>query len=145
MTKHSPSEVTDSRTLTGGIGERRLRVEDRPLLTGSASFVDDLPFQDGLEVAFVRSPVAHGTLVDAGVDAARGLPGVEAILVAEDLDLGPLVPPNDNPSVEFTRDEGEVAAARGAAAVGVERPSPPPRHSGLQIDPPVVLGSPAGV
>ena len=99
MTKHSPSKVTDGRTLTGGIGERRLRVEDRPLLTGSASFVDDLPFQDGLEVAFVRSPVAHGRLVDAGVDAARGLPGVEAILVAEDLDLGPLVPPNDNPSV----------------------------------------------
>ena len=99
MTKNPPSEAEQARALTGGIGERRLRVEDRPLLTGSASFVDDLPFEDGLEVAFVRSQVAHGRLTDAGADGAHGLPGVEAVLTAEDLDLGPLLPPNDNPDV----------------------------------------------
>jgi aerobic carbon-monoxide dehydrogenase large subunit len=97
MTNNATSEATE--VLTGGIGERRLRVEDRPLLTGTARFVDDLPFEDGLEVAFVRSHVAHGELVDAGVGGARELAGVEAVLTAEDLGLDPLLPPNDNPDV----------------------------------------------
>ena len=99
MTKQATGDNTEASPLVGGIGARRLRVEDRPLLTGTAQFLDDLPFKGGLEVAFVRSEVAHGRLVDAGVSSARELAGVEAILTAEDLDLGPLLPPNDNPDV----------------------------------------------
>jgi carbon-monoxide dehydrogenase large subunit len=85
--------------VAGGIGDRLMRVEDRPLLTGVAEFVDDLPFESGLEVAFVRSDVAHGRLISSGIAAARGMPGVEGAFDAEDLGLAPLVPPNDNPDV----------------------------------------------
>jgi carbon-monoxide dehydrogenase large subunit len=98
MTKMPGSRAKPERVM-GGIGERRLRVEDRPLLTGAASFVDDLPTDGALEAAFVRSPVAHGRLLDAGLDGAIGLTGVEAALAASDLALDPLVPPNENPRV----------------------------------------------
>lgn len=81
------------------IGQRILRVEDRPLLTGTASFVDDIVAADALEAAFVRSPVAHGTLLDAGVEEVRSLAGVEAVFAAGDLGLAPLLPPNENPEV----------------------------------------------
>jgi aerobic carbon-monoxide dehydrogenase large subunit len=81
------------------IGSRILRAEDRPLLTGGARFVDDIQLDGTLEAAFLRSPVAHGRLLDPGVGRLAGRPGVEAALAAADLDLGPLVPPNENPAV----------------------------------------------
>jgi aerobic carbon-monoxide dehydrogenase large subunit len=81
------------------IGRRILRMEDRPLLTGGARFVDDIDLDGMLEAAFVRSPVAHGTLLDAGVGDLAGTAGVEAAFAAADLGLGPLVPPNANPAV----------------------------------------------
>jgi carbon-monoxide dehydrogenase large subunit len=81
------------------IGSRILRAEDRPLLTGGARFVDDIHLDGTLEAAFVRSPVAHGQLLEPGVGRLTGTPGVEAVFAAGDLDLGPLVPPNENPAV----------------------------------------------
>jgi carbon-monoxide dehydrogenase large subunit len=81
------------------IGSRILRSEDRPLLTGSARFVDDIDLDGALEAAFLRSPIAHGRLLDPGVDAVSRAPGVEAVFAAADLGLGPLQPPNENPAV----------------------------------------------
>ena len=81
------------------IGGRLLRVEDRPLLTGSAQFLDDIHVDGALEAAFVRSRAAHGRLVGAGVAALGDLDGVEAVFTAGDLNLGPLEPPNANPGV----------------------------------------------
>jgi carbon-monoxide dehydrogenase large subunit len=81
------------------IGARLLRVEDGPLLAGGGQFLDDVHVDGALEVAFVRSPVAHGRLISPGVDPLRGLDGVEAVLTAADLGLGPLDPPNANPGV----------------------------------------------
>ncbi len=81
------------------IGRRLLRVEDRPLLAGSAQFVDDIHVEGVLEAAFVRSPVAHGRLLDPGVAALHDVDGVEAVFAARDLELGPLEPPNANPGV----------------------------------------------
>jgi carbon-monoxide dehydrogenase large subunit len=82
------------------LGRRLLRFEDRPLLVGDGCFVDDLSPAGVLEATFVRSPVAHGRLLDPGVAALASLPGVEAVFSAADLDLPPLVPPNSNPDVE---------------------------------------------
>ncbi len=76
-----------------------LRVEDRPLLTGAGSFVDDIAAADALEAAFLRSPVAHGRLLDPGVSELHGMAGVEGVFTAEDLDLPPLVPPNTSADV----------------------------------------------
>lgn len=76
-----------------------LRVEDRPLLTGAGSFVDDIAAADALEAAFLRSPVPHGRLLDPGVAELRGMAGVDGVFTAEDLDLPPLVPPNTSADV----------------------------------------------
>src|SRR5262245_57639260 len=81
------------------IGRRILRAEDRPLLTGGARFVDDIQLEGTLEAACVRSPVAHGRLLDPGVSGLAGRPEVEAVFTAADLGLGPLIPPNENPGV----------------------------------------------
>ena len=80
------------------IGSRILRSEDRPLLTGGARFVDDIHVDGALEAAFLRSPAAHGRLLDPGVGAVSRLPGVE-VFAAADLGLGPLQPPNENPAI----------------------------------------------
>jgi aerobic carbon-monoxide dehydrogenase large subunit len=78
-------------------GEPVRRLEDPRLLTGRATFVDDVALPGTLHVAFLRSSVAHGRLrgVDAG--AARRRPGVVEVLVAEDLgelwQPGPLLVP----------------------------------------------------
>jgi carbon-monoxide dehydrogenase large subunit len=81
------------------VGARLLRVEDGPLLRGRGRFVDDIHLDGALEAAFLRSPVAHGRLLDPGIGGLRGRPGVEAALGGDDLGLGPLVPPNSNPDV----------------------------------------------
>src|SRR5688500_5594434 len=81
------------------IGSRILRSEDRPLLTGGARFVDDIHLDGALEAAFLRSPAAHGRLIDAGVGSVSRLPGVEAAFAAADLGLAPLQPPNENPAI----------------------------------------------
>src|SRR3954462_3851951 len=46
-----------------GVGASLLRKEDARFLTGKGQFVGDIRFPGMLEVAFVRSPVAHGRLV----------------------------------------------------------------------------------
>ena len=63
-------------------GHRR---EDLRLLTGKGQFVDDIALPDMLHVHFVRSRVARGRVVRIDCDAARRLPGVVAVLTANEL------------------------------------------------------------
>jgi aerobic carbon-monoxide dehydrogenase large subunit len=79
------------------IGQRRLRVEDHGLLVGAARFVDDIPLAGALEAAFVRSPVAHGTIQGIDASVAASSPGVEAVVTGAELGLGALEPPCTNP------------------------------------------------
>jgi len=67
------------------IGQRMARIEDGPLLRGKGRFVDDLPLDDALHVAFLRSPVAHARLKGVDTGAAGALPGVHAVLTFADL------------------------------------------------------------
>jgi carbon-monoxide dehydrogenase large subunit len=71
---------------TGTIGKRLLRKEDGRLLTGRGTFVDDVVLPGMLHVAFVRSPIARGRIRSIDSSSARELPGVLAVLTAEDLD-----------------------------------------------------------
>src|SRR5262249_22760292 len=66
-------------------GARVTRLEDAALLTGRGRFVDDLNLPGALHACFVRSPHAHARL--RGIDAhpALALPGVHAVLTADDL------------------------------------------------------------
>lgn len=54
--------VRDAATMQGMIGARIPRREDARHLAGAAAFIADIAVRDCLEVAFVRSPVAHGVL-----------------------------------------------------------------------------------
>jgi aerobic carbon-monoxide dehydrogenase large subunit len=56
----------------GAIGTSLPRLEDAPLLRGTARFIDDIRPADVLHVALVRSPLAHATIrsVDAGETGA---------------------------------------------------------------------------
>ena len=62
------------------LGNSVLRVEDGGLLTGSRPFTADLVTSDTLHANFIRSPIAHGTLVSVTGDvdfhtaASLGLP-----------------------------------------------------------------------
>ncbi|MBI2708562.1 MAG: xanthine dehydrogenase family protein molybdopterin-binding subunit [Actinobacteria bacterium] len=69
------------------LGNRVPRVEDPDLLLGRSQYVDDLPLDGALHLAFVRSQIAHGHL--AGIDTAEAaqMPGVVAVFTADDLGL----------------------------------------------------------
>lgn len=68
----------------GLVGQRIRRVEDPALVRGEARYVGDLPI-DALELAFVRSPVAHARIVSIDVSAALALPGVHLAFTYDDV------------------------------------------------------------
>lgn len=67
------------------IGTRVPRVEDFPLLTGGARFVDDIAAPGVLHAAFVRSPHPHALIRGIDADIARTATGVAAVLTLDDL------------------------------------------------------------
>jgi aerobic carbon-monoxide dehydrogenase large subunit len=79
------------------VGQSPVRNEDRQLLTGRATFVDDVHLEGMLHVAFVRSDHAHALIQGIDVSAALARPGVVAAITAEDLgdywQPGPLLVP----------------------------------------------------
>ena len=70
---------------TKTFGQSTLRIEDRDLLCGKARFVADIKLPGMLHAAFVRSPYAHAKIVSIDKSAALALPGVVAVLTAEDI------------------------------------------------------------
>ncbi|MGE4241252.1 xanthine dehydrogenase family protein molybdopterin-binding subunit [Ramlibacter sp.] len=61
------------------------RVEDAPLLTGQARFVDDMAPPGLLHAAFVRSPLAHARIRGIDTSAAQSARGVVRIVTFADL------------------------------------------------------------
>jgi carbon-monoxide dehydrogenase large subunit len=70
-------------------GARVKRLEDPALLSGRGRFVDDMKLPGMLHACFVRSPHAHARLRSYNARAAMVVPGVHAVLTADDLP-GPL-------------------------------------------------------
>ena len=66
-------------------GQPIKRREDPRLITGAATFVDDVRLPGMLYMAVVRSPYAHARIRAIHTEAARGAPGVVAVAVAADL------------------------------------------------------------
>ena len=82
------------------LGNRVNRVEDRRLLTGRGGFVANIELPGCLELQFVGSTVAHGTLGDVDISSARSAPGVVAVYSGGDVDLPALpslIPPDSVP------------------------------------------------
>src|SRR6185312_991239 len=75
---------TASGIMTAYIGKPMLRVEDVRLLSGKGRYTDDLAPRDAAYAYVLRSPHAHAELRRIDVAAARGMPGVHAVLTAPD-------------------------------------------------------------
>jgi aerobic carbon-monoxide dehydrogenase large subunit len=66
------------------IGQKLPRFEDQRLLTGRGRYTDDAPVAGAAHAIMLRSPHAHARIVAIDAAAARALPGVLAVLTAED-------------------------------------------------------------
>jgi aerobic carbon-monoxide dehydrogenase large subunit len=75
-----------SRTILGHSIERS---EDPGLVSGATRFLADLPDDGHLHAVFVRSTVAHGSLVGVDLGEVATAPGVVGAFAAADLDLAP--------------------------------------------------------
>lgn len=72
-------------TEMGGVGSTVQRHDDHALLTGRATYVDDVEPSGVLHVAMLRSPVAHAKILGVDARAALELPGVHAVLTGDDV------------------------------------------------------------
>lgn len=70
----------------GFVGQALKRKEDPRLITGDATYVDDVVLPGTLYAAIVRSPEAHARIASIDTAAAREHPGVVAVFTGEDLD-----------------------------------------------------------
>ncbi|HEV2777513.1 MAG TPA: molybdopterin cofactor-binding domain-containing protein [Solirubrobacteraceae bacterium] len=70
---------------TKHVGQSLRRKEDPRLITGRATYVDDLALPGMLHASVVRSPEAHAKILS--IDASRALarPGVKAVFTGEDM------------------------------------------------------------
>jgi len=66
------------------VGERVKRREDPRLITGTATYVDDVRLPGMLSAVVLRSPHAHAKINSIDVEAARKMPGIAAVLTGED-------------------------------------------------------------
>ncbi|HUG37145.1 MAG TPA: xanthine dehydrogenase family protein molybdopterin-binding subunit, partial [Candidatus Limnocylindrales bacterium] len=88
-----------SAPLASPFGAPIRRLGDERLVTGHGRFVDDLRVPGLLHAVIVRSPHAHARIERIDAAAARGAPGVVAVLTLEELPecagavIPPLVPP----------------------------------------------------
>jgi carbon-monoxide dehydrogenase large subunit len=89
------------------VGQSLRRKEDPRLITGRATYVDDITLPGQLWAAIVRSPEAHANVVSIDTSAALALPGIKAVYTGEDLSdlLAPLPMAWGPPGVEIKTPE----------------------------------------
>src|SRR5450631_1053679 len=68
-----------------GMGVSRGRKEDARFIRGRGTYVDDIKLPGMLHAAIVRSPYAHARIKSIDKSKALAVPGVVAVLVADDL------------------------------------------------------------
>ena len=78
---HIPDSVHNHKT----VGRSHLRPEAVEKVTGAALFTDDLVFDGMLYAKARRAMIPHGFLTKLDVSKAKALPGVVAVLTAEDI------------------------------------------------------------
>ncbi len=80
----APAEKITADALKG-VGTSRKRKEDPRFIQGKGHYVDDIKLPGMLFADVVRSPYAHARIKSIDTAAAKALPGVHAVLTAEDL------------------------------------------------------------
>src|SRR5262245_50806729 len=81
----STSETIDRASTLQGLGSSRLRKEDARFIRGKGTYVDDIKLPGMLFGAMVRSPYAHARIKSINKTKALAVPGVVAVLTADDL------------------------------------------------------------
>ncbi len=95
-------------TIRSVIGDRPKRREDVRFLTGRGGYLDDLTFEGLTHAVVLRSPHTHAVIECIGTERARAMPGVLAVLAAEDARADGLKPLR--PSAEANVQTGEPFA-----------------------------------
>ena len=72
-------------TMKFGIGQPVKRSEDPKLVQGQGRYTDDINLTGQAYAVMVRSTAAHGVIRAIDTAAAKGMPGVLAVLTAQDL------------------------------------------------------------
>ena len=67
------------------VGAEVRRKEDPRLITGSSTYVDDVPIAGMAHVALVRSPLPHARIRSIDTSAATSMPGVIGVVTGDDL------------------------------------------------------------
>ena len=115
-----------------------LRREDAALLRGAACFGQDVVLPGALHLAFVRSPQAHARITHIDASQALPMPGLRAILFAQDLGLhampaiNPLLPLLEDVRFELLAHE-TVAYVGQVVAVVVAETLQQARHAAAQV------------
>jgi carbon-monoxide dehydrogenase large subunit len=141
MNDQTPTSAERAEKLEG-MGCKRKRVEDIRFTQGKGNYVDDLKLPGMLHGDFTRSPHAHARIKKIDTSKALKVPGVLAVLTAEELkgvnlawmptlagDVQMVLADGkvlfQNQEVAFVVAENRYAAADGADAVEVEYESLP--------------------
>ena len=83
---NAPTDSVEARELAlAGMGQSRLRKEDARFIQGKGNYVDDMKLPGMLHMDIVRAPVAHARIIKINKEAALAMPGVHAVLTADDL------------------------------------------------------------
>src|SRR5262252_9600847 len=80
----SPDTIERENKLQG-MGVSRLRKEDARFIRGRGTYVDDIKLPGMLFGSIVRSPFAHARIKSIDKSKALAVPGVVAVLTADDL------------------------------------------------------------
>ena len=94
----------------GVVGEPATRVTAKARLSGSARYTSDVKLPRQLEAGVLRSPHAHARLGSLSLEAALAVPGVRAVVTADDC------PPIDGEPVLTTEPAFAGAAVAAVAA-----------------------------
>jgi aerobic carbon-monoxide dehydrogenase large subunit len=90
---HASHHKTQANTYIGSPIER---IEDYRFLRGEGQYVADLSFDGQVHAVIVRSPIAHGLIKKIDTHQALAMPGVIAVLTADDIGA-------DIPTIPFRR------------------------------------------
>ena len=102
------------------VGQRVKRREDPRLIQGRGTYVDDVVLVGMHHLAFKRSDVAHGRILDIDTAAAEAMAGVEAVFTG-----------------------AQIAEILGPMPIGT--PAPSPEHRAVAVDTVRYTGEPVAV
>ena len=101
--------------MTTYTGQSIKRFEDHRLLTGQSSYVDDMTRPGMLHALIIRSPHGHARIRGIDASAALALPGVAAVVTAQDIADAAQLPTRESADADELHPPRHPALAAGKA------------------------------